>query len=417
MVQRINRLSDTKLRSIKPGAKPARYADGGGLYLLVKPDGRRTWLFRYRDRVTQKVRDKGLGPANDVSLKEAREAAAEARLQLRLGADPINAARAARAEAQAAHATQKTFGECVEGYIRAHGKSWSNPKHAAQWQSTLDTYASRLKPLPVQVIDTAAVCAVLEPIWGDKTETATRVRQRIESVLDWAAVRGYRSADNPARWRGHLQKLLAAPTKLKTVQNRPALPYGSLPSLMAQLHPLPGLAAKALTLQILTATRPNEAIAARWEEFNLAKAEWTIPATRMKARKPHRVPLPPRLLAMLEALPRDTSGYLFPGKPRRPITTAASLKVAKQLAPGITAHGFRSTFRDWAAEQTAYASDVVEAALAHTLKDKTEAAYKRTDQFNKRALLMADWERFAFSPSGDAASVTPIRRKKSGASR
>jgi integrase len=411
MAQRINRLSDAKLRAIKPGAKPKRYADGGGLYLLVKPDDRRTWLFRYRDRVTQKVRDKGLGPADDVTLKQAREAAAEARQQLRGGSDPIDSHRTARTAAQLAHAKQKTFGECVEGYIKAHKKAWSNPKHAAQWTSTLDTYAAKLKPLPVQEVDTATVYAVLEGIWGEKTETATRVRQRIESVLDWAAVRGFRSADNPARWKGHLQKLLPSPTKLKGVQNRPALPYGDLPAFMARLGALEGLAPKALALQVLTATRPNEAVAARWSEFDLAKAEWTIPGERMKARKPHRVPLAPRLLAMLKALPRDPSGFLFPGKPHRSITTAATLKVAQTIAPEITAHGFRSTFRDWAAEQTAYAGEVVEAALAHTVKNKTEAAYKRTDHFDKRANLMADWERFAFRPAGKA-SVTPINKKR-----
>jgi integrase len=409
MAQRINRLSDAKLRAIKAGEKPKRYADGGGLYLLVKPDDRRTWLFRYRDRVTQKVRDKGLGPADDVTLKEAREAAAEARQQLRSGADPIDATRTARTAAQDAHAKQKTFGECVNAYLKAHRKGWSNPKHAAQWSSTLETYAGRLKPLPVQAVDTAAVCAVLEPIWDEKTETATRVRQRIESVLDWAAVRGYRTADNPARWKGHLQKLLASPTKLKAVQNRPALPYGDLSGFMVQLAAVQGLAAQALRLQILTATRPNEATAARWEEFDLNKGEWTIPAERMKARKIHRVPLPPRLLAMLKALPRDPGGFLFPGKPKRPITTAATLKVAQQLAPAITAHGFRSTFRDWAAEQTAYAGEVVEAALAHTVKNKAEAAYKRTDHYDKRAQLMADWERFAHRPTGKA-SVTPINK-------
>lgn len=411
MARKINRLSVKGIAAIK---KPGRYADGEGLYLLVKPDGRRTWLFRYRDRTTGKLRDKGLGPLADVTLERARADARAARLTLRDGVDPIDSTRTARTEAALERAKAKTFGDCATAYITAHRKSWRNAKHGGQWRSTLDTYAAALLPLPVAAVDTAAVVKALEPIWADKTETATRTRQRIEAVLDWATARGFRTGENPARWRGHLQKLLPAPAKLKAVKPRAALPYTEMHAFMERLRVLPGLSARALALQLLTATRPGEATAARWEEFDLAKALWTIPGQRMKAGKAHEVPLAPWTVAMLKTLARDPGGFLFPGKPGKPLTTAATLKTAQELVPGLTAHGFRSTFRDWTADQTAFPRDVAEAALAHSIKDKTEAAYLRTSMLDKRRKLMEAWEAYCFTAPAPAtvATIADARAKK-----
>lgn len=407
MARQVNRLTVLKVKAIKA---PGRSADGGGLYLYVSQTGNRSWVFRYRDRITGKLRDKGLGPLLDVTLEKARDLAANCRTALRDGKDPIDQKRQERIAAQVERSSQVTFSDCVTRYIKAHEGSWRNAKHAAQWASTIDTYAADLKPPPVSAIDVGHVLGVLEPIWATKTETATRVRQRIEAVLDWATARRYRKGENPARWRGHLQKLLPAPAKLKNIQHRAALPYPDAPALMRELAAMNTLAAVALRLQVLTATRPGEACAARWEEMDLAAGVWTIPATRMKAHREHRVPLAPELLRSLNNLARDDSGFLFPGKPTRSITTAATLKLLQGLRPGLTTHGFRSTFRDWAAEQTAYSGEVVEAALAHAIKDKTEAAYRRTDLLDRRKLLMTDWERYC-SSSKAAENVVPIRTK------
>jgi integrase len=384
---------DKKLTVIKIKRldQPGRYNDGGGLYLLVKSGGGKYWLFRYRDRTTGKHRDKGLGSCIDVTLARAREKAAEHRASLLGGTDPIDASHQARVDAKLARAKEITFGDCAKQLIEAKKHGWRNAKHAAQWTSTIDTYCASLKPLLVAKIDTDLVSKVLDPIWATKTETATRVRQRIEAVLDWAAARKYRSSENPARWKGHLQSLLAAPAKLKNVQHRPALPYQEMASFMSILASKESLAAKALTLQVLTATRPTEAIAARWSEFDLVKNLWTIPKDRMKAGREHEVPLAPELAAMLATLPHHESGFLFPGKPKAHMTTAATLKLLQGIHPGKTCHGFRSSFRDWAADSTNYPRDVAEAALAHMIKDKSEAAYRRTTMLEKRANLMQDW--------------------------
>lgn len=382
---------------VKKLNQPGRFNDGGGLYLLVKPGGGKYWMFRYRDRTTGKHRDKGLGPFADVSLLKAREKAAEHRLSLLNGNDPIDATKKARVDAKLERAKQITFGECAKQLIEAKKSGWRNAKHAAQWTSTLDTYCASMKPLPVAKIDVDRVCDALKPIWDTKTETATRVRQRIEAVLDWATARSYRSGDNPARWKESLQSLLASPAKLKNVQHRAALPYEEISDLMSTLDSKASFGAKALTLQILTATRPSEAIAARWDEFNFKKALWTIPKERMKANREHQIPLAPKLVAMLAAMPRDKSGFLFPGKPGMHMTTAATLKLLQEAHPGITCHGFRSTFRDWAADSTSHSGDVAEAALAHAIKDRTEAAYRRTTMLEKRRLLMVEWAEYCYS--------------------
>lgn len=404
-----NRLTAVVVKNRKA---PGRYNDGGGLYLYVpaaKFRGGKRWVFRWRDRTTGKLRDKGLGPVWDVSLEEARTRAAACRRQLREGIDPIDSARQARTAAKLERARRLTFGECCDKYMDAHRESWRNAKHAAQWESTLETYCADLKPLPVAEIDTALVIKALQPIWTTKTETATRVRQRIEAVLDWATAREFRSGDNPARWRGHLDKLLPKPTKLKNVEHRAAIPYAEAGAFVAKLRKQSGLGALALELQILTACRPGEVAAARWDEFDLDAATWTIPGERMKAGKEHRVPLSAPAVAMLRRLPR-VNDYVFPGtKKDQPITTAAMLKALRTIRPGFDAHGFRSTFRDWAADQTAYPRDVAEAALAHAVQG-VEAVYRRTDLFNKRARLMADWARYCAKPA-PTGNVTGIRER------
>lgn len=390
MARTRNKLTALKVRALK---EPGRYSDGGNLYLFISKQGARAWVFRYSDRATGKVRDKGLGPAVDVTLEHARQRATACRLQLLEGADPIDVAAERRQTARADHAKRVTFGQCCEQYIDAHRAGWRNAKHADQWDSTLRTHAALLWPLDVGAIDTALVMRCLEPIWREKTETASRLRGRIESVLAWATVRKFRSGDNPAQWRNHLDQLLPARNKVQKVEHRAALPYAGASPFMAALRKRQGLAARALELQILTATRPGEAAGAQWSEFDLDAAVWTIPGDRMKAGKEHRVPLSAPAVALLQTLPRINSN-VFPGVKGRPITTAAGMALLKEMQPGITAHGFRSTFRDWAAETTSHPREVIEAAMAHRLKDAAEAAYQRGDLLRRRAELMADWAKY-----------------------
>lgn len=411
MPRQLKTLTILKIRAIKA---PGRYSDGGGLYLYVSPSGNRSWVFRYRNRQTGKHRDKGLGPLADVSLERARERAAACRASLLNGIDPLDADREASHVSAVEAAKRVTLGECVTRYIAAHRPSWRNAKHGDQWRNTLDTYASALLPLPIQALDTHLILDVLQPIWSEKTETATRVRQRLEAVLDYAIARGYRTGENPARWRGHLQKLLPPPAKLKDVRHHPALPYAELGDFMALLADAEAMSARVLALQILTATRPGEAVAARWEEFDLENRVWTIPKERMKAGREHRVPYGPAVAKLLKSLPKTGSPFLFPGKPGQPMITDAALSMLRRLRKGLTAHGFRSTFRDWAADRTNYPREVAEAALAHSLRDQTEAAYRRSDLMEKRARMMADWERFALRPSeAPASAVTNLNTKRS----
>jgi integrase len=416
------RLSAAKIPHLEPG----RYHDGGGLYLQIDR-GRGNWTFRYRSRVTGKLRDKGLGALADVSLAIARKRAHACRLQLLDGIDPIEAARE-RLEAQrVANAKTVTFGKCAERYIEAHKGAWSNAKHAAQWTSTLDTYAAPLRSLPVASIDTGLVLQCLEPEWSTKHETMTRVRQRIECVMDWATARKYRTGENPARWRGHLDKLLPAIAKKKRVRPRPALPYVEIGTFMAALRKRQGMGARCLELQILTATRPGEAAGAQWDEIDLDAKVWTIPAERMKARVVHRVPLSDAAVSLLKSLPHIDSN-VFPGVNGNPITPAAPEMVLKKMhaaavAAGdtgymdplqnrpIVPHGFRSCFRDWAGDRTAFPREVAEAALAHTVKG-VEGDYRRGDAFRKRTKLMAAWADYCAAAAGKG-SVTQIRRKAS----
>ena len=376
--------------------RPGYFGDGGGLYLQVSAGGAKSWVFRFK--VEGRTREMGLGPLHAITLAEARDAATECRRLRFQGIDPIEARKAERQQARLEAAKGMTFRACAERYIDAHKAGWRNPKHALQWASTLATYAYPVfGDLPVKAIDVSLVMKAIEPIWATKTETASRLRGRIESVLDWATARGYRQGENPARWRGHLDNLLPKRAKVQRVQHHPALPYSEITAFMQALRSQQGMAALALEFLILTATRTSETINARWDEIDLAAKLWIIPAGRIKAGKEHRVPLSAPALALLGRLAEARTGeFVFPGgKAGKPLSTAAMTALLKRMGRGdITTHGFRSCFRDWAAEQTNHPREVAEMALAHTIGDKVEAAYRRGDLFEKRSLLMADWARF-----------------------
>lgn len=393
-------------------SKPGRYADGGNLYLFVKDAQRKSWVFRYVNLAGVR-RDMGLGPygANFVTLAKARVLAGDARALLAEFKDPLMERKGEKQEARQAIANQLTFGQCAVRYIEANKAEWRNAKHTEQWSATLQTYAAPMWNLFVNEVDLRGVLRCIEPHWTTKTETMTRVRQRMEAVLGWATVRGYRSGDNPARWKGHLDHLLPKPQKLKNVQHRAALPYAETGSFMVALRSKTSLAAKALELQILTATRPGEIVGAAWEEIDLHAKLWTIPGERMKANREHEIPLSPQAVVLIKSLPRiDSSPFVFPGmNPKKPMSTNACLKLLKELRPGIVSHGFRSTFRDWAAEQTNFARDVIEHCLAHQLKDKAEASYYRSTVLPKRTKLMAAWAKYCdVIQKEQAGNVTPI---------
>lgn len=398
-----------KLTAVKVRAltAPGRYGDGRGLWLQVRDAQRRSWLFRFK--LHGRERAMGLGAVEDVSLADAREQADVCRKLLRQGIDPIEHRIAERA-AKVAVTRAITFREVANRYIEAHKAGWRNAKHVDQWRNTLATYAFPVfGDTPVAAVDTGAVVRVLEPIWSKKTETASRLRGRIENVLDYAVARGWRQ-ENPARWRGHLQKLLPARSKVQRVEHHAALPWRQMGAFMATLREQDGVAARALEFAILTAARTGEVIGARWEELN--GDVWTVPGERMKAGREHRVPLSPAALAVLTAIEsaRGLAGsFVFPGgKKDKPLSSMALLMLLRRMGRGdLTVHGFRSTFREWAAEATAYPREVAELALAHVNKDKVEAAYQRGDLFEKRRRLMADWAEFCdrVAVSGEIVSL------------
>lgn len=391
---------------------PGYYPDGGGLYLQVSEAGTKSWLFRFVLN-GGKERQMGLGPLHTVTLAEARAAAVECRKLLLAKIDPI-AARKARQAGQALDAARTiTFAECATAYIKAHNAGWKSAKHAEQWTNTIETYCGPVfGALPVQGVDTGLVLKVLEPIWTAKNETATRLRGRIESVLDWATSRGYRTGDNPARWRGHIENLLPAISKRRRVKHHPALPYDELGQFIAALRTQEGTAARALEFTILTAARTGEVIGAQWDEIDLEGALWTIPAARMKAHIEHRVPLSPAAVTLLRTLHEARQGdCVFHGqKAGKPISHWTMLQVLKRMGRGdVTIHGFRSTFRDWTSERTSYPRDVCEMALAHTVGDQVEAAYRRGDLFEKRARLMAEWATHCENTKRAGADVIPLQ--------
>ncbi|MER9763120.1 integrase arm-type DNA-binding domain-containing protein [Mesorhizobium sp. M0138] len=404
----INRLS---VKAVEAQTKPGLYADGLGLYLQVAKGGAKSWIFRYM--LAGRPRKMGLGSVNTVSLKLARERAGDARLKLLDADDPIEKRKAERLEKLAASATALTFKEAAEAYIKAHRSGWKNIKHAAQWKATLEAYAYPVfGELAVGRVDVGLVLKALEAIWTTKPETATRVRGRIESILDWATARGYRHGDNPARWRGHLDKLLPARSKVAKVKHHAALPYAEIGAFVADVRQMEGTSPKALEFAILTATRTGEVVGARWQEIDTDNALWTIPGDRMKAGKEHRVPLSDRALAILDSLPREKGNdAVFIGdKGGKALSNMALLMTLRRMdRDDLTTHGFRSTFRDWAAEQTAFPNEMLEMALAHTVSDKTEAAYRRGDLMEKRRRLMADWAAYCATTKPTASNVTPIR--------
>ena len=408
-----------RIREDRSGKYVGMHADGGGLYLQVTPTGGKSWLYCYM--LNGRNREMGLGPLHSVGLADARRKAAEARRLRAEGVDPIEAREAERAKAALEAARAITFKKAAEQYIEAHRAGWRNAKHADQWSSTLETYAYPvLGSLPVQDIDVPLVLKVLEPIWKTKTETASRVRGRIEAVLDWATVRGYRHGDNPARWRGLLENVLPQRSKVQRVEHHPALPYAEIGAFVAALRKQEGISARALEFAILTAARTGEVIGTRWGEFDLAEKAWTIPAERMKAGREHRIPLAPRALEILAAVkplaqvPRsqaEAEAFVFPGGRRgKPLSNMAMLKLLERMGrDDLTAHGFRSTFRDWAAERTSYPREVAEMALAHSVGDKAEAAYRRGDLFEKRRRLMNEWARFCGTiAAAKTATVTKL---------
>ncbi len=390
---------------------PGYYPDGGNLYLQVSESGTKSWLFRFA--LNGKERWAGLGPLHTIGLADARAAAVECRKLLLAKIDPIEARKAKQAGAALDAAKSISFDECAAAYIKAHRAGWKNAKHAEQWENTLATYCGPIfGALPVQGVDTGLVLKALEPIWTTKHETATRLRGRIESVLDWAKTRNYRSGENPAVWHGHLKNQLANISKRRSVKHHPALPYDEMGAFIASLRKQEGIAARALEFTILTAARTGEVIGAMPAEFDLDAALWTIPAGRMKAEKEHRVPLSPRAVEIIREMAKAHKGeFVFPGgKKGKPLSNMAMLELLKRMERGdLTVHGFRSTFRDWASERTSYPREVCEMALAHTVSDQVEAAYRRGDLFEKRGRLMAEWAKFCATPNA-GAKVASIGR-------
>ncbi|WP_211460826.1 tyrosine-type recombinase/integrase [Collimonas silvisoli] len=393
----LNRLTVLQVARFK---KHGLYSDGGGLYLQVTKTLSKSWLFRFMRR--GRARGMGLGPIHAISLAEARIKAMECRRHLAENIDPLDHRRAQQKTAQLAQTKSLAFRDCASQYIEAHRRSWKNEKHAAQWESTIETYANPIiGDHDVSHIDTDEIVKVLEPIWDSKTETATRLRGRIESILAWATVKRYRSGLNPARWKGHLDHLLAKPSRIRKPKHHAALPYGEAADFMACVQREVGSAALALQLTILTASRTIEVAGARKEEFDLAAKIWTIPPERMKAMREHRVPLSTSAIQIVKPLLEAGTGlFLLPGGKdgNKHLSNMAMLQLLKRMGRSdLTVHGFRSTFKDWARETTDYAREVSEAALAHVIGNQTEAAYARGDLFAKRAGLMQTWAEYLAS--------------------
>jgi integrase len=390
-------------RRVSAVRKRGYYGDGGGLYLRVSEWGTKGWIFRYS--LNGRTHDMGLGSIELVSLAEARDKALACRKLLLERRDPIKVRDAERTQAKLAAAQTTTFAECAAKYVAAHEARWKNDKHRKQWRQTLEVACDTLGELPVAAIDTGLVLKVLEPIWTSKPETASRLRGRIERVLSWATVRGYRQGSNPATWRGHLQHMLQTPAK-RDKTHFAALPYAEIGTFMRELRARREMTARALEFLILTASRSNEVIGARWDEIDMAAKTWTIPSTRMKMGKLHRVPLSTRALEIVRALPRD-SDLVFAG-----LRDRTMLALLKTLRP-VTTHGFRSSFTDWAHECTNHPKVVIDAALAHTIGDKVEAAYRRGELFVKRGRLMADWARYCEQTPVTSASGDVIAMRRS----
>jgi integrase len=411
-----NRLSVKRIESMN---KPGLFCDGGGLYIQVSPERTKSWVFRYQ--INHRPRKMGLGEvaierdARGVTLADARRLAYAAHLKVVQGIDPIQERDARKASAAVEKAKATTFKKCALGYIDANKDAWKNAKHASQWLATLETYAFPvIGKLPVGAVDEGHIMKILEPIWRTKTETASRVRARIEKVLDRAKVLKLRTGDNPARWAGHLDQLLPARSRVAPVENQPALPYKQVPEFMPALRQREAISARALEFTILTVARTGDTIGATWSEIDLKERQWVVPRARMKGKKgaktrDHVVPLSDSALAILSKLPREGE-YVFPGPTAgRPLSNAAMAAVIDRMneervraglpkwidpqqgGREIVPHGFRSTFTDWCSDETEYPNEMVEMAKAHTVSDKVEAAYRRSNMRKRRVKLMQDW--------------------------
>jgi integrase len=401
----VGKLNALKVKTSGPG----KHEDGDGLRLVVSPGGAKKWVLRIT--VGGKRREMGLGSFPAVSLAEARENAADARRIAKAGGDPI----AAREPKPAS--TVPTFTQAAAAYIRAHRRGWSNIRHARTWPRSLKTYAGPvIGRKPVDLVTTEDVLKILTPVWTTRTETASRVQGRIESVLDFAAAHKWRDPVNPARWRGHLDKLLPPPGRIKVVRHQPAIPYQEVSGFMAELRMMESVSARALEFLILTATRTSEVLGATWSEIDLAASVWTVPPGRMKARREHRVPLSEAAMAVLQRVPRVAgAAYIFPGaRAGRPLSNMALLQLMRGMGHGVggeisdaVPHGFRSAFRDWAGEVSSFPRDVCEMALAHVIENKVEAAYRRGDLFEKRRAMMQAWADWCAGPTGALDDLAP----------
>lgn len=382
-----------------------------GLSLQITPSGARSWILRVK--VGSKRRDMGLGQYPGTTLAQAREKARQARERIEQGEDPILERQRAQSMLRANQASAITFEGAARAFMDAKSSEWTNPKHATQWTTTLQTFAYPvIGKMHVADVGLAHIMQVLEPIWATKTETASRLRGRLENVLDWARARGYRTGENPARWRGHLDKLLATPGKIAKVVHHPAVPVDDVAAFHANLKHRDGLGARALEFALLTAARSGEVRGATWSEIDLDGGLWTIPAARMKARVEHRVPLADAAVKLLHALPRVAgSDFVFPAPRGGKVSDMTLTAVMRRMGLEFVPHGLRSTFRDWAAERTSYPRDLAEKALAHTLSSAVEAAYQRSDMLEKRRAMMQAWSKFLATPKVAGAKVVTLKRQ------
>lgn len=413
-------------KEVEKKTAPGLYGDGGGLTLQITKAGVKSWLYRYM--IKGKAYGMGLGPAHTITLAEARQKAAAARKLVIDGINPLEAKRQRQLDAEIVKARLMTFDQCADAYIEAHRASWKSAKHADQWTNTITTYVSPLiGSMPVEQVDTALVVKVLaqpddkgQQFWQVKNETATRVRGRIESILGWATTSGFRSGDNPARWKGHLENLLATISRAQRIKNHPSLAWERMGAFVYDLRQRDGIAARAVEFAILTASRSGEVRGACWSEIDLAGKVWTIPASRMKAKREHEVPLSDAACSLLEHMPKvDGSELIFCGTKGQALSDMSLTAVIRRMngerskwvnkeGNTITVHGFRSTFRMWAAESTNYPREVAEHALAHQLPDAVERAYQRGTQFTKRAAMMNEWAKFCGTIRGKGGEVLPI---------
>lgn len=420
------------VKEVEKKTAPGLYGDGGGLTLQITKAGVKSWLYRYMIRGT--AYGMGLGPVHTITLAEARQRAAEARKLVIDGVNPLEAKRQRQLEIELAKARLMTFDQCASAYIEAHRASWKNAKHADQWVNTIATYVSPIiGQLPVEQVDTGLVVKVLaqpddkgQQFWQAKNETASRVRGRIESILGWATTSGFRAGDNPARWKGHLENLLANISKISRIKNHPSLAWSRMGAFVHDLRQRDGVAARAVEFAILTASRSGEVRGACWSEIDLAAKVWTVPASRMKAKREHEVPLSAAAVALIKSMPQiDGTDLIFPGTKGQALSDMSLTAVIRRMngdppkwvekdGNAITVHGFRSTFRMWAAESTNYPREVAEHALAHQLPDAVERAYQRGTQFAKRAAMMNEWAKFCGTVRVEAGEVVPINRAAVG---